>query len=794
MEEYELVGAQEWLLNDNRPSLNSTTSCQYQKSLISGNPAFPQSGERTSLPRIQDSRGVQKSCTPSSSLDNSLATHDSVVHESSADIHVIKRKLPMHYKSSSPVPLAGTDPIPTNLKRSSSLKPGLHIIRTQGLGDNLARAAWRAGRPRIGQIRLPVPYAELKQKIINHSDINVAGETEHAFLEKIMLHSSTFIPLPNNNDQSLQVWGTSNQLQVARALVSSALSIHMPPETQMKRKSNHFAKITSYSEQKEERITKDAKHEAILQLLRQKPTATLKFPETLVFIWPIDELPMDACLGPQLEALDPLRSESGCPIYVDDQLPNYIRVDACDHDTILRIAHRLRVEWAKILAAMHVKVKLYLVQPPRALTKCEVRIDQAPAYNGAVLCNPILHGICSDSALFYNENQALRAKNMSLLRDSVTRSLQGLRFLRAHVRMRVSFGKFILNDYRVPQGGARYSFDKFRDMLLHSKTKGNVIPGLDSEPFGGSILTRIASATDILSPCGANSFSLENTQPLYTVNFEFMGEHSSSLQLETEFAKSPGSGLFEVSQRRWIRPQNAVDVGDKHPPLQVAVIDFERYSTMRHCLEFSHSQYSSCHWQLEICALNFQPSSSIAQSLRAFANSIHFKPDANLGFCGNITRRVTFSHLAPINRLVEKTALRYQLKESSYILEVARYDTYIRAISGTKLSDTPMTTWGASVFDVQWDNLLGQHANIKLGYAPEWTPSLSTWFPDLHHARSTDECKGFEQFIDLIHRIALLLSPNAIRGSVVHEDITIGSQSSERPAPKCDTAIRSSTR
>lgn len=71
--------------------------------------------------------------------------------------------------------------------------------------------------------------------------------------------------------------------------------------------------------------------------------------------------------------------------------------------------------------------------------------------------------------------------------------------------------------------------------------------------------------------------SLADEKPHYAVNFEFQGEDASLLRLEAEFAKSPGSGLFEVSQRRWIRPWEENKAGDKRPPLQIGIIDFERY-------------------------------------------------------------------------------------------------------------------------------------------------------------------------------------------------------------------------
>lgn len=92
-------------------------------------------------------------------------------------------------------------------------------------------------------------------------------------------------------------------------------------------------------------------------------------------------------------------------------------------------------------------------------------------------------------------------------------------------------------------------------------------------------MTKCTTASDILAPYEATATSLEDAEPLYAVNIEFKGQDSSLLRLEAEFAKSPASGLFEVSQKRWIRPQDE-KFGDKRPPLQVGVIDFERYALL----------------------------------------------------------------------------------------------------------------------------------------------------------------------------------------------------------------------
>ena len=90
------------------------------------------------------------------------------------------------------------------------------------------------------------------------------------------------------------------------------------------------------------------------------------------------------------------------------------------------------------------------------------------------------------------------------------------------------------------------------------------------------LIGKCAAASDLLAPYSATAHSVSDVDPLYAVNFEFEGENATLLRLEAEFAKSPSPGIFEVSQRRWVKPQGDNNSNDKQPPLQVGVIDFER--------------------------------------------------------------------------------------------------------------------------------------------------------------------------------------------------------------------------
>lgn len=182
-----------------------------------------------------------------------------------------------------------------------------------------------------------------------------------------------------------------------------------------------------------------------------------------------------------------------------------------------------------------------------------------------------------------------------------------------------------------------------------------------------------------------------------------------------------------------------------------------------------------CDWQIEIKSLEFHETQSIDAALRAFSHSIGFQCTTDIGvLTAKPKRKVTFPGTAPVSRFIEKTAIRYRLKGTQYILEIARYDEYRRAmmpafpgqnpptLSGP-ISEVPFTSWGASLFDSNWDNLLGQHANLQVGLSTRYTPDLDRFFPPKEQSDSGDKTAGFSQFLDLVKQVSELLGSDRVK-------------------------------
>ncbi|GMF72721.1 unnamed protein product [Aspergillus oryzae] len=235
------------------------------------------------------------------------------------------------------------------------------------------------------------------------------------------------------------------------------------------------------------------------------------------------------------------------------------------------------------------------------------------------------------------------------------------------------------------------------------------------------LLARCFMSTDLLEPYESTSCSLKNAEPAYSVNFEFLGSNNALLRLEAEFARSPGAQEFE-----------------------------------------------------------FYETSSIDAALKSFSHSIGFRRSTTIGdISAKPERKVVFPSSAPVSRFVEKTAIRYRLKSTKYILEIARYDEYSRlktdasqgqapapALVTGEICDVPSTSWGASIFDSNWDNLMGEQANLSVGHSARHSPELHTFFPPKTISDSNDKNEGFWEFISLVKRVAEVLSPAQPRSSL----------------------------
>jgi hypothetical protein len=263
------------------------------------------------------------------------------------------------------------------------------------------------------------------------------------------------------------------------------------------KKKQDWAKVSAHSLIKEDRIDHKEKRLTLTQQLRRSPNLSsntigrVSFPYSsilicydtnkvlsqLLFLWPSGELPMREVLGPELEVLDPVRIEFGCNIYVPHEVSEYICVISEHHEALCEVARRIRTKWHELMATSNVRSKVYLTEPPESSSMSTGIIvkkvdDFAKAYISRRFLTQVQYGPWEERV------SLIQSKNEGRLVSAVERSLRGLPFFHGYLRMRVNVGSFILDEYRLPRDAqSGYSFEEFREMLLHDKTKGRLVPG-----------------------------------------------------------------------------------------------------------------------------------------------------------------------------------------------------------------------------------------------------------------------------------------------------------------------------
>ncbi|PYI12561.1 hypothetical protein BO78DRAFT_435009 [Aspergillus sclerotiicarbonarius CBS 121057] len=629
--------------------------------------------------------------------------------------------------------------------------------------DSPAKSKWRGGLEPTDLIKLPAPFGTFKNEFfgVARSSASIrkppALQGRHEVFEEICRRTGAFIKPPLYTDTVIHLWGEPSQVSAAKDIIQSIIS----KCTYSQKKKIEWCKIKAHLVNKEVGIELMERQDAACQALRKAPDSFSAFPEQMLFLWPKDGPSLNDSLGPQLEALDYIRAKFNCHVFVPKDLPDHICALGYDLEIMKQIVLRLRTKWTEVVASSNMKAKLYVVEPPSAM-KSKIVVKKDTLFAKALLRGTLLKG--PEVEVWQNLANLIESKNNARILSAVERCLKGVVAIRGHLRMRVNLGSFVLDEYRIPADDKlAYGFEEFREMLLHEQTKGRLVPGL--KVHKDELLARCYKAITLLQPYSNTSTSLKDAEPAFSVNFEFLGLNNSMLRLEAEFSRSSGANDYEITQRRWLKPRQSGQSSDKRPPLQVGVIDFERSD-----------------WQLELKSLEFYETSSIDAALREFSHTIKFTRTAHMDdISATPERKVTFSASAPVARFIEKTAVRYRLKGTNYILEIARYDEYCRAnlpaLPGLlptymgPFTPVPNTSWGASLFDPHWDNLLGEHANLPIGQSAKYHPNTNTFFPARGPSGDGEKSRGFWDFANMVKQIAELMGPGrALAGDKASAD------------------------
>ena len=419
---------------------------------------------------------------------------------------------------------------------------------------------------------------------------------------------------------------------------------------------------------------------------------------------------------------------------------------------LLQVVQRIVNLTKELVADLNQRIKANLLQLPKAIVfRDSVRLDKT---QDSMLAVPALLGKALSDNLREDWKGTIKDRcrlNRKETGKALEKCLKSLRPSQKHVRMRVNFGRLAFKRYQLPSGGAEsYGFEEFCAMFANDRT----MLELRGLPYG-------TATPDFVDTCSSHQ-SFSDGEESYSVYFDFQQpDKVSILRLENELRPAQGGKELEVSQQRWLELRS----GGEDSPLEVNMLDFEELD-----------------WQLSIKSTRFYDNKMTIAQMSQFQRSIGFKASSD-GIKATPRRRAIFAGgVRGPSRVTELTTVKYRFKDTDGKFELTRKDEYDESPQQTK--SLPVTsTWSASYYYPEWDNLLGEYAYIQPGEQVTWQPSLAAFFPPRNGEAAS---MGFKKFIEEVKELQKIFPKDT------KKSIASGNAPSDLTANLSDGAVRAS--
>lgn len=338
--------------------------------------------------------------------------------------------------------------------------------------DNLARAAFRKRMEPSGRFMLPkdCPDIEPNQKRM------------YDLFDEMGVRLGSFIRPPQHvKDRVLLLWGNARQIQDTKDEIKRWLDNRLRTDfAQKPMAKDKFARETSSIGDQYHRLMKKMQKEAKILEFQQTPAEGRIFSYTGTFLWPVDEVRPEDILGPNLEALDPVRFQHHCHIVFDDKLSSF-RIFSDKEDAIKSTMNRLVGTMKEYVAKSARSDKAILIEPPTssALRK-DIKVLPVSLNNSETVKSmiPVLTGSTLNSegrSEWLVKSSALTMGNTRRMELSLRKCIAKLPHYRGLARMRVQFGTFALKVYRWKEGADSTPFEDFMESMSEPGTKGIMI-------------------------------------------------------------------------------------------------------------------------------------------------------------------------------------------------------------------------------------------------------------------------------------------------------------------------------
>jgi hypothetical protein len=153
-------------------------------------------------------------------------------------------------------------------------------------------------------------------------------------------------------------------------------------------------------------------------------------------------------------------------------------------------------------------------------------------------------------------------------------------------------------------------------------------------------------------------------------------------------------------------------------------------------------------WQCNIEFFELANERELPKTLRELASSIRFTSSgASHHFISKAAMKIMIPKETPDARIVKKSAIRFKVKGTNLILELARFDVYRR-------TTFYKSHWSATLYNPDWDSLMG--GEIGPGGIQPCGAGLETFFPSTESGNAQEE-DGLIDVLRVVHRIAGLM-------------------------------------
>ncbi|KAL2407912.1 hypothetical protein ABEF95_014960 [Exophiala dermatitidis] len=584
------------------------------------------------------------------------------------------------------------------------------------VNKSAAQIRFEGGIPPDAEYHLPSNWRAQKTKTLRMD----RASRPHPLrtLQEIMLKFGTYIKKPEEQDDRLFIWGTQQQI------IDTKAALEKWQEELIKSKDNNprFAKSTAVDGRLEHRVERQSKKQAFHDLLKQ---ASIDYQFEAAFLWP-RELDIEEFATHHADTLDQLRSTYNCYIGFHAEGVQHITIGAHYEKDIMNIMKRVLNLIKELVGRRDQLTSVNLVQlPDVSVYRDRVGLEDKDPLSDSYL--PTLHGKpAPDEAEWAKERRLTNINNRKKMKKTIDTAIKRLRISQQHVRMRVVLGELGFKLFqKPPDGSTTYSFEDFYLMA----TKGRSKLSMNSLPVRQGDITELADILD-----GMEEF--HDAVESYGAYFDFPAANSQTiLRLETVINPiGDDSDEYEMLGRRWVEIDQMVS------RLQLSVFNFERPD-----------------YQITMDAFPMHVNKARSQMMAQFGNNVSFiRPKDGIKAIPH--RRIRYpAGQRGLTTVSEITVKKWRFKDTDAFFELRRKEVYDDRI--TQYSPHPVETkWHALYYYPEWDNLMGEFANVQAGEDVTWVRSVATFFPEGGVDDGRALPLGFKKFVSEVEELQDLLA------------------------------------